>query len=98
MVVGDAAGKRTEAPQASELRQTFVRQGLLLATIGSALGMVAAAGLTRLMSSLLFGITALDPLTYAVVSVLLLFVAILASYLPARRATVIDPVRALRAE
>jgi len=76
----------------------FVRQGLLLAGIGAALGLAAAAGLTRLMSSLLFGVTALDPLTYAAVSVLLLVVAILASYIPARRAASVDPVSALRAE
>jgi predicted lysophospholipase L1 biosynthesis ABC-type transport system permease subunit len=84
--------------QASELRQMFVRQGLLLAGIGAALGMIAAAGLTRLMSSLLFGITALDPLTYATVPVFLLAAAALASYIPARRATIVDPVEALRAE
>jgi ABC-type lipoprotein release transport system permease subunit len=59
---------------------------------------VAAAGLTGLMSSLLFGVTALDPLTYAAVSALLLIVAILASYVPARRAASVDPVSALRAE
>ena len=84
--------------QASELRRMFVRQGLLLAGIGTALGMIAAAGLTRLMSALLFGITALDPLTYAIVPVFLLAAAALASYVPARRATSVDPVEALRAE
>jgi len=84
--------------QRAELLQGFVRQGLLLAGAGGGLGLAAAAGMTRLMSSLLFGVTALDPLTYAAVSVLLLVVSVLASYLPARRAIVIDPVRALRAE
>jgi predicted permease len=84
--------------QASELRQMFVREGLLLAGIGAALGMIAAAGLTRLMSSLLFGITALDPLTYAMVPVFLLAAAALASYVPARRATIVNPVEALRSE
>jgi putative ABC transport system permease protein len=84
--------------QASELQRMFVRQGLLMAGIGSALGMIAAAGLTRLMSSLLFGITALDPLTYAMVPVFLLAAAALASYVPARRATTVNPVEALRAE
>jgi ABC-type antimicrobial peptide transport system permease subunit len=62
------------------------------------LGLAAAAGLTRLMSSLLFGVKALDPLTYAAVSALLIAAAVLASYLPARRAMAIDPVEALRAE
>jgi putative ABC transport system permease protein len=84
--------------QASELRQMFVREGLLLAGIGAGLGMIAAAGLTRLMSSLLFGITPLDPWTYATVPVILLAAAALASYVPARRATIVNPVEALRAE
>jgi putative ABC transport system permease protein len=76
----------------------FVRQGLLLAGIGAAVGVIAAAGLTRLMSSLLFGITPLDPLTYATVPVFLLAAAALASYVPARRATIVNPVEALRSE
>jgi len=76
----------------------FVRQGLLLAGAGVAVGLAAAAGLTQLMSSLLFGVTALDPLTYAAVAALLLVVSVLASYLPARRAMGIDPVDALRGE
>jgi ABC-type lipoprotein release transport system permease subunit len=59
---------------------------------------VAAAGLTRLMSSLLFGVTALDPATYAAVSALLVAAAVLASYLPTRRAIAVDPVQALRTE
>jgi ABC-type antimicrobial peptide transport system permease subunit len=62
------------------------------------LGLAAAAGLTHLMSSLLFGITALDPATYAVVSGVLIAAAALASYFPARRATAVDPVEALRSE
>jgi putative ABC transport system permease protein len=82
----------------AELLRVFVRQGLLLTGAGVALGLAAAAGLTHLMSSLLFGVTAVDPLTYAVVSGLLLAVSVLASYLPARRAMGIDPVRALRAD
>jgi predicted permease len=80
------------------LLRVFVRQGLLLAGAGIVLGLAAAAGFTHLMSSLLFGVTALDPLTYAIVPALLLVVSVLASYLPARRAMVIDPVRALRGE
>jgi predicted permease len=84
--------------QARELRHMFVRQGLVLAGIGAALGMVAAAGLTRLMSSLLFGVTPLDPATYAIVPVFLLAAAALASYVPARRATTVNPVEALRSE
>ena len=85
------------APPAG-LSRLFVRQGLLLAGVGTLLGLVAAAGLTRLMSSLLFGVTALDPVTYLAVSVLLFLAALLASYLPARRAMTIDPVQALQGE
>ncbi|MGD2217371.1 MAG: ABC transporter permease [Gemmatimonadales bacterium] len=75
-----------------------LRQGLLLAVIGVALGLAAAYGLTRLMTGLLFGVSPLDPLTYAIVAVSLTAVALLASYLPARRAAAVDPMDALRAE
>jgi ABC-type antimicrobial peptide transport system permease subunit len=84
--------------QPAGLLGMFVRQGLWLVGIGAALGLVAAAGLTRLMSSLLFGVTALDPVTYTAVSALLIVAGVLASYLPARRAIAVDPVQALRAE
>jgi len=84
--------------QPAGLLGMFVRYGLWLAGIGAAVGLVAAAGLTRLMSSLLFGVTGLDPVTYAAVSALLIVAAVLASYLPARRAIAVDPVQALRAE
>ena len=80
------------------LTRVFLRQGVLLAGAGVAVGLATAAGLTRLMSSLLFGVTALDPLTYTIVSALLLIVATLASYFPARRAMEIDPIKALRGE
>jgi putative ABC transport system permease protein len=88
-----ALGARAEGVQ-----RLFVRQGLLLAGIGAALGLGVAVGLTRLMKSLLFGITPLDPATYGLVAVLLLSSAVLASYLPARRATRVDPMEALRVE
>ncbi|HEY1760846.1 MAG TPA: ABC transporter permease [Bryobacteraceae bacterium] len=84
--------------QPTGLHGMFVRQGLILAGIGAAIGLAAAAGLTRLMSSLLFGVNALDPITYAAVAAVLIFAAVLASYFPARRATAVDPVSALRAE
>jgi ABC-type antimicrobial peptide transport system permease subunit len=84
--------------QAGELQGMFVRNGLFLAGVGSGIGLAAAFGLTRLMSSLLFGVTALDPIAYGAASALLLAAAVLASYLPARRATAVDPVEALRAE
>ena len=85
------------APQ-SEVRRMFVRYALTLAGIGVAIGLAAAAGVTRLMSSLLFGIAPTDFLTYVSVPLILLFAALLASYLPARRAAVVDPVETLKAE
>ena len=84
--------------QPAGLLRMFVRQGLRLVGIGAALGLVAAAGLTRLMSSLLFGVTALDPVTYTSVSALLIAAGVLASYLPARRAIAVDPIQALRTD
>jgi ABC-type antimicrobial peptide transport system permease subunit len=84
--------------QTGELKRMFVRHGLALATIGVTIGVVAAAGLARLMSSLLFGIRPLDPVTYAVGALLLGLAAALASYLPARRAAAVDPAEALKAE
>jgi predicted permease len=84
--------------QQGELKRMFVRHGLVLAGIGVAIGLAAAAGLTRLMSSLLFGIKPLDPLTYAAGALVLAVAAALASYLPARRASAVDPVEALKAE
>jgi len=76
----------------------IMRQGMLLATIGLALGLAAAYGLTRLLASLLFGVKTTDPITYAVVAAVLLIVSLLACYIPARRATRIDPLIALRYE
>jgi predicted permease len=84
--------------QQSELRRMFLRHGLALSGIGVVIGLVAAAGLMRLMRSLLFGISPLDPLTYVTVPVVLVAAALLASYLPARRAAQVDPVQALKAE
>lgn len=81
-----------------ELRQMFLRHGLVLATAGVVFGLAAAAALTRVMASLLFGVSLLDPITYAAVSVGLVAAAALASYVPARRATMVDPVKALRPE
>jgi predicted permease len=76
----------------------FLRHGVVLAAIGIALGMVAAALVTRVMSSLLFGVAAIDGVTYAAVAVGLGATAILASYLPATRAARVDPAEALRWE
>jgi predicted lysophospholipase L1 biosynthesis ABC-type transport system permease subunit len=76
----------------------FLRHGLVLACIGVAIGLGAAAGLARLMSALLFGVSALDWTTYGAAAVLLLLSCAFASYLPARRAATIDPMETLRAE
>jgi putative ABC transport system permease protein len=80
------------------LRSMVVRQGLLLAAVGVAAGLAAAVALTRLMAALLFNISPVDPLTYAAVAAGLLAAAAAASYVPAWRASTVDPTIALRAE
>jgi len=84
--------------QGGDVLQMVLRQGAKMAVAGVAIGIGAALGLTPLMTSLLFGVTARDPQTFAGVAVLLMFVALLASYFPARRATRVDPMVALRHE
>jgi predicted permease len=88
-----ALGART-----SDVQGRVVRQGVVLAGTGVAIGLVAAAGVTRLMTSLLYEVQAVDPLTYAAVAAGLIAVAALASYLPARRASTVDPAESLAAE
>jgi putative ABC transport system permease protein len=75
-----------------------VKQGLRLVGLGLVIGLVAAFILTRVMATLLFGISATDPVTFLSISLVLLAVAILASYIPALRATKVDPMIALRAQ
>jgi len=75
-----------------------LRQGLTLAGCGIIAGMLGALGLTRLLSSLLYGVTPTDPLTFAATPAILLGVAALACWIPARRAARIDPMLALRQE
>jgi ABC-type antimicrobial peptide transport system permease subunit len=75
-----------------------LRDGLILTTVGIALGLVGAAVTTRLVEGMLFGITPLDPTTFIAVSLMFGLVATVASYVPARRATNVDPVIALRCE
>ena len=74
----------------------FLRKGLTLTVIGLALGVAVSIGITRLMSGLLFGVRPTDPLTFVVVSMVLLLVALLASSLPAYRASTLDPMKTLR--
>jgi predicted permease len=84
--------------QHSEVTGMFVRHGAILAAIGIACGLTAAFALTRFMTTMLFEVSPLDPLTYAGVSIGLVAAAVLASYIPALRATAVDPIEALRAE
>jgi len=76
----------------------FLRHGFLLASIGIVIGLAVAGGLTGVMSALLFGVKPLDPITYVTVAIGLGSVALLASYLPARRAARVDPTSALKDE
>ncbi len=78
--------------------KSVVGQGLRLALIGTGLGLAGAFGLTRVMASLLYDVSPIDPLTFVCVSLTLIAVAALASYLPARCAARIDPMVALRYE
>jgi predicted permease len=104
-VIAYAASRRTReigvrialGAQPAAVRWLLVRDGLLLAGAGIALGVLASLALTRLMSALLFGVAPTDPLTYAAVSAGLAAVAALAAWLPARRASRMDPAVALRA-
>jgi putative ABC transport system permease protein len=82
----------------SEVMTMVLRHGLRLAAVGVAAGLAAAFALTHFLSALLFGVRPFDPLTFAAVPVALTSVVIAASYLPAHRATRIDPMAALRCE
>ena len=103
-VLAYAVGQRTQeigirmalGAERGALLRMVLRRGIVLATIGIALGLVGAAGLTRYLSGMLYDLTPLDGPTYGAVAILFATVALIASYLPARRATQVDPVVALR--
>ena len=82
----------------SHILKLVIGQGVGMALVGVVLGLAASFGLTRFIASLLYGVTALDPMVFIGVSILLLTVSVLACYIPARRATKVDPLVALRYE
>jgi putative ABC transport system permease protein len=84
--------------QSRDVLRLIVGQGLKLVLLGLVLGLIGAAALMRVIASLLFGVAAKDPLTFATVSLVLTGVALLACYIPARRATRVDPIQALHYE
>ncbi|HWO03112.1 MAG TPA: FtsX-like permease family protein, partial [Blastocatellia bacterium] len=84
--------------QRRDVLKLVVGHGMRLTLIGLGIGLAASLALTRLMSSLLFAVSPTDPLTFVAISLLLVAVALLATYLPARRATKVDPMIALRYE
>jgi ABC-type antimicrobial peptide transport system permease subunit len=105
-VVSYLVGQRTHeigvrvalGAQRSDVMRLVLGEGARMALVGVAAGIVVAFGLTRLMANQLFGVTAHDPTTYASVTALLILVALVACYVPARRAVRLDPVAALRCE
>ena len=82
--------------QAGDVLRLVLRRGMGLTLVGVALGLIAALAVTRLMQTLLFGVGATDPLTFGAIALLMLFVALLACWIPARRATKVDPLVALK--
>jgi putative ABC transport system permease protein len=90
--------RRALGAQDSDVLGAVMRRGLMLTMIGTVIGLGASLVLSRVLANLLFGVSALDPLTFVVVALVLAIVALLACYVPARRATKVDPMVALRYE
>ena len=105
-VISYLVGQRTQefgirlalGAQRRDILRLVLSHGMKLALIGVALGLFAAYGLTRFLQKMLFGITATDPATFAVIALMVVFVAVLACIVPARRAMKVDPLKALRYE
>ena len=105
-VIAHAVTQRTQelgirialGAQAKDIMKMVLGQGMKLALMGTAFGLLASFAATRLMKGLLFGVGAADPMTFVLISVLLILATLLASYIPARRATKVDPIIALRYE
>jgi ABC-type antimicrobial peptide transport system permease subunit len=90
--------RRALGAQTAWILWAVVRQGMTLTLLGLVIGLLIASGVTRLMTTLLFSVSATDPVTFAGVPALLIVVSLLACWLPARRATKVDPLVALRCE
>ena len=105
-VIAYVVGRRTSeigvrmalGARASDVKTMVLRQGGSVVVVGVLIGLVGAFALTRLMDAMVFGVSPTDPATYVAASLGLLVIALLATYVPARRAADVDPVEALRAD